>query len=305
MGRHIVVVANPAAGQAPFDVKALNTIFGEVGIEWDVEFTKQAGDAFRLAQAAAARGADVVAAYGGDGTVAEVASALVGSAVPLAILPGGTANVMSVELGIPSQFAEACALLAGEQLVTRPVDVGRVDDRHFMLRVSVGMEAKMVEGADRTLKDRFGNLAYALSALKALRAPEVVRYEFELDGKPAGEEGIACIIANSGNLGMPGLRLAADVDVCDGLLDVFLVTNANLATVRALVAGILGQEVAAEPEETQADEVARTVHHWQAKEIVLRTTPAAAVQADGEMIGETPMRVHVLPAAVQIVVPPL
>ncbi|MCC6165791.1 MAG: diacylglycerol kinase family lipid kinase [Caldilineaceae bacterium] len=304
MNRRIFIIANPAAGQDSFDVKGLNALFGQAGVDWDVKFTKQWGDGLQLAKEARDAGVDVVAAYGGDGTVAEVASGLVGSDVPLAILPGGTANVMSVELGIPNRFVDACALIAGDHIATRAVDVGLVDDRYFILRVSVGLEAKMVEGADRTLKDRLGNLAYGLSALRALRAQEVVRYEFDLDGKTVIEEGIACVVANSGNLGLPGLRMAPDIDVGDGLLDVVVVNNTNLATVRGLVASILGQEgIAVSPEEELPANQVRSFVHWQAREVGLRSTPAGVVQCDGEMIGETPKRIRVIPGAVKIVVP--
>jgi YegS/Rv2252/BmrU family lipid kinase len=313
MSRTVHIIANPAAGQETFDVKTLNSILGAAQIEWDVFFTKQAGDAMRLAQQAAAGGASVVAAYGGDGTVAEVAGGLIGSGTPLAILPGGTANVMSVELGIPNRFPAACELLCAEELMTRSIDVGQVDDRYFLLRVSVGLEAKMVEGADRTLKDRLGNFAYALSALRALRAQEVVRYEFELDGNVMVEEGIACIVANSGNLGVAGLRLAPDIDVSDGLLDVIVVNNANLGAVRAVMASILGQEAAEDPratanqisDPTDGPATARMMRHWQAKTIRLQTTPASTVQCDGEMIGETPKLIRILPSAVKVVAPPL
>lgn len=304
MSRRILIIANPAAGQDNFDIKGLNSLFARTGVDWKIEFTKQRGDGLRLAQEAADTGYDVVAAYGGDGTVAEVASGLVGSNVPMAILPGGTANVMSVELGIPNRFVDACALMTGDLLATRSIDMGKVDDLYFILRVSVGLEAKMVEGADRTLKDRLGNLAYGLSALRALRVQEVVRYEFELDGQSMAEEGIACIIANSGNVGLPGLRLAADIDVSDGMFDVLVINNSNLTTVRTLVASIFGQEGGAVPLEVEAaaDE-ARTFVHWQAKEIVLRSTPPDNVQCDGEMIGATPKHIRVLPAAVKIVIP--
>lgn len=304
MARRVFIVANPAAGQNNFDVKGLNTLFGDAGIDWHVEFTKQAGDGLRFARQAAEEGVDVVAAFGGDGTVAEVAGGLIGSRTPLAILPGGTANVMAVELGIPREFMAACALLAGEQLATRSVDVGEIDGRHFILRVSVGLEAKMVEGADRSLKDRLGNLAYGLSALRALRDQEIIRYEFELDGKPVVEEGIACIVANSGNLGIQGLRLSSDIDVSDGLFDVIVINNANLGTVRSLVASIFGQEgIAAPPEFEPQPDMQRTFHHWQAQQITLRSTPVESIQCDGEMIGQTPMHIRVLPAAIKAVVP--
>jgi diacylglycerol kinase (ATP) len=306
MRRRVYVVANPASGQGNFDIRELNARFSAADIEWEVLFTKKFGDGQQLTQRALDEGADVVAAYGGDGTVAEVGGAMVGSGVPLAILPGGTANVMSVELGIPLAFGEALNVICYEELTLRPVDVGVVDDRHFMLRLSMGLEARMVEGADRNLKDRLGTLAYALSALKALAAPQIIRYEFELDGQSLSEEGIACVIDNSANLGRAGMQLAPDVTVSDGFLDVFVVNTANMPTVMSALSGILGQEgnsvvaeeVGAEPSQT------RTIRHWRAKEVKVSTSPVCSVQCDGEMIGDTPKKIGILPAAIQVVVSP-
>jgi diacylglycerol kinase (ATP) len=306
MKRRVYVIANPAAGQGTFDIKELNARFVAADIDWEVWFTKKIGDGAILARRAVDEGADVVAAYGGDGTVAEIGGALVGTGIPLAVLPGGTANVMSIELGIPAPFVEACNLLCYEELTLRPVDVGVVGDLYFMLRLSMGMEARMVEGADRNLKDRLGTLAYALSALRALAAPEIIRYEFELDGQTVVEEGIACIIANSANLGRVGIHLSPDVSVSDGLLDVFVVNSANMPTVMTLLTNILGQET----KDVVAEEVGSTpplprqIRHWQAKEIVVRSTPVSNVQCDGEMIGDTPKHIRILPAAIQVVVPP-
>lgn len=306
MRRLVYVIANPASGQGNFDIRELNARFSAADIEWEVFFTKKWGDAEMLAHRALENGADVVAVYGGDGTVAEVGGAMVGSNVPLAILPGGTANVMSVELGIPATFGEALGVICYEELTIRPVDVGKVDDGYFLLRLSMGLEARMVEGADRSLKDRLGTLAYALSALKALATPEVLRYDFEIDGQSLSEEGIACVIANSANLGRVGLQLAPDVSVSDGYLDVFVVNSASMPTVMTLIGSVLGQEarvVTAEEIDAQPSQ-SRTVRHWRAKEITITSTPESSVQCDGEMIGETPKRVSILPAAIQVVVPP-
>ena len=306
--RRVHVIANPAAGQGSFDVKALNDLFHASDIEWEVKFTKNWHDGERFAKAALAEGVDAVAVYDGDGTVADVAGGLAGTDVPLAILPGGTANVMSVELGIPPAFADAVRLIAEPEWTTRPVDLGVVDGNFFMLWLSMGLEAKMVAGADRVLKDRLGTLAYALSALQALREPEVVRYHFELDGVEVEEEGIACVIANSANLGRASLQLAPNVDICDGLLDVFVINKATLPTVVTLLAGILGRdavEQVEQPKEERADEAEtpRTVRHWQAKRISVATEPPSEVQCDGELIGNTPKQVGIVPAAVRVIVP--
>jgi len=306
MRRRVYVVANPASGQTSFDVRVLNSLFKAAEIEWEVFFTKKEGDAEVMTKRALEEGADIVAAYGGDGTVAEVGGAMIGSKIPLAIIPGGTANVMSLELGIPQNFGDAVGILCNEELTVRPIDVGKVDDRYFILRVSMGLEARMVEGADRTLKDRFGSLAYALSALKAIATPELMRFEFVIDGQEISEDGIACVIANSANLGRAGLQLSPDVNVGDGLLDIIVVNNTSIPTIMSMLSSILGQEtktVQVEEVGTQPDQP-RPMRHWQAKEIVVQSTPVSSVQCDGEMIGDTPKNISILAAALQVVTPP-
>ncbi len=289
----VVVIANPAAGQGSFDVKELNARFARHGVEWDVWFTKGQQDGSRLAREAIALGADVVAAYGGDGTVAEVADGLAGQSVPLAIIPGGTANVMSVELGIPPLFGDALELICRELMTTRAVDMGQVGDRRFLLRLSIGLEAQMVAGADRVLKDRLGTLAYALSAMRALAEPTRLQYRFELDGRTLEEEGVACVIANSGNLGMPGLNLAPDVSVSDGQLDLFVVNDATLPVLLAMASRVL----------SQAPPSPDLVAHWQAASIRVSATPESQVQCDGELIGDTPIVVRVLPGVLRVIAP--
>lgn len=298
--RRVYIVANPAAGQDNLNVRELNAIYRAANVDWDLGFTKKDGDAKRLAQEAAAAGVDVVAAYGGDGTVAEVASGLIGTRVPMAIIPGGTANVLSVELGIPGNFLQACALLATEQLHRRRVDVGLVDGRHFLLRMSIGLEARMVEGADRNLKNRFGNLAYGLAALNALRNPQQYVYSFQIDGRQVVEEGIACIVANSGNLGLPNLRLASTIEVDDGLLDLIVVRSADMAGIISVISSMLGQTQTDSAEDETGN---GTLRHWQARKIRIAAEPNDVVQCDGELIGETPKDIEVLPGAVEIVVP--
>src|SRR5215213_10077087 len=114
MYKRVHVIINPASGQDRPVLGTLSRTFQKGGIEWEGYITKKGGDARQFAETALAAGADVVAVYGGDGTVAEVASTLAGTEIPLAILPGGTANVLSVELGIPRKLADACNLLCRE-----------------------------------------------------------------------------------------------------------------------------------------------------------------------------------------------
>ncbi len=293
MYKRIHVIVNPAAGKDTPILGTLNKVFSDAGIDWDVYVTKRQGDAHRFAREAVRAGADAVAVNGGDGTVMEVASGLMNSNVPLAILPGGTANVMSVELAIPSDITEACALLVSDNVATvRPVDMGEVGEHTFMLRVGMGLEAAMVENADRDLKARVGSLAYFLSGLQALNNPQVARYLLTLDGKEIEVEGITCMVANSGNMGTPNLSMAQNIDISDGLLDVLVIRRGDLGALLSLAASVMTGNEPAEP-----------FQHWQARDIRVVAAPIQSVQVDGEILTQTPVEIKVLPHVLKVIVP--
>lgn len=295
MSKRIQVIINPTAGQDQAILGVLNRVFHQAGYAWDVSITNKAGDARRFARQAAEAGVDIVAAYGGDGTVMEVASGLIGTGVPLAIFPGGTANVMSLELGISSDLAEAGAMVCREECARVPIDMGQLDDdRYFILRVGIGLEADMVEGADRDLKDRLGTLAYALSALQALRNQTISRYTLTIDGQRFEYEGAACLICNSGNLGGAGIVLSSAVSVRDGLLDVFVLRQTDLPSLLTIARDVLL---------TPGDPNTPALQHIQGREITVLAEPNQSVQADGEVLEQTPLTARVLPGVIQVIVP--
>ncbi len=284
---HLIV--NPAAGQDRPFLQIVNSAFQAAGIDWDIFITKVAGDGTRLAQQSVAAGADVVIAYGGDGTVGEVANGLIGTSVPLAIFPGGTANVMSMELGIPGDLAQAVRLLCGEGAL-RAVDMAQTTDRRFMLRTTMGFTAEATRAAERGEKARFGNLAYVLSALRELPHVHSSRYTLRLDGAEVETEGAICLVANSGNLGLPGLNLNAVIDVSDGWLDVLVIRSVDFGALLAMAASAIG--------------VAQPFQHWQARQVSVIADPPQTVECDGEIIDPTPFQAAVIPQAIQVVVPP-
>lgn len=292
MAKKIHVVVNPAAGKPQAILHTLNSIYHPAGIEWEVFITKESGDAQRFARESATSGADVVAAYGGDGTVMEVAHGLQGSETPMAVFPGGTANLMSVELGIPKELSAAAAVAADPDSRVRMVDAGYFGgESHFLLRVGIGFAARKVEIADRELKDRYGVLAYSIGALKALGVSDVANYHLTLDGKSYETEGFSCLVDNAGNLGLGSLGLKS-ITVDDGLLDVIVIRDSNIRNFIAVGAGMRGTEP--NPD---------YIHHWQAKEITIETDPPQPVQLDGELVGETPVTVKVVPGFVRVLSP--
>jgi YegS/Rv2252/BmrU family lipid kinase len=292
----LIMIANPAAGQdAPF-LKTVNAIFRAANLEWDIRLTMQSGDGNRLAREAVEAGAGIVVAFGGDGTVIDVASGLVGSQVPLGVLPGGTSNMMSRAFGIPQDIQSAAALIANESAHERyPVFIGKAGDHYFQQLIGVGTQAEFVEGADRTAKDRLGFFAYVLAGLRAISDPQNAHYRITLDdGKVVEEDGVTCLVAKVGNLGIPSLEQSPHTaDANSLLMEIVVVRSADLPSLLSLV----GTVVSGSPDPAK-------LAHWQARRVTIETHPPQSIQADGELIGETPITVEILPSPVQFIVPP-
>ena len=287
----VKVIINPVSGKPQPILSVLNEVFAPGGIDWDVAITHGEGDGVVAACKAAEQGYDLIGVYGGDGTVTEVASALADGGPPILLLPGGTGNALADDLGIPPTLKEAAALVDETLSEVRRIDLGRSADRLFVLRMTMGLEAAMVAAATREMKDVYGWLAYAFGGLQALSAAPTATYSIAVDGVTAECEGLAAMVANSASTGVPGVRIADNVSVSDGLLDLVIVQKTNLP-------GLLGIATAAAQEEPSS-----LLNRWRGKEIRVEAKPVQVILADGEEAGSTPVSVTIVPAAVGVLVP--
>src|SRR5262249_36010748 len=151
-----LLVYNPTAGQSDRREamsRLIDRMRGE-GLELVNAPTEGPGHATEIVKTFLARGVELVAACGGDGTISEAACGLVGSDVALAILPGGTSNVLARELGIPLDIDRAAALLvAGRRLALRVLDA---NGRPFLLWAGVGLDARIMARVPPFWKRRLG-----------------------------------------------------------------------------------------------------------------------------------------------------
>lgn len=260
---------------------------------WEVGITHEAGDGAKHARHAVEAGYDLVMAYGGDGTLLDVAEGLLGSDVPMGILPGGTANALAEELLVPMKLADAAQLACVDTPRFKSIDVGQLGDRYFLLRVGTGMVATISEGVTRDLKNRFGLGAYFISGITALKQPQYVSYQLVIDGEEIETEGAACLITNGNCFGVFGIRLSQHIHVDDGLLDVYILNN-DLQTIVGLASSI-----------TRLETGMVSLQHWQGKSISITTDPPQRIFADGENvpIGTTPCTIELAPYALKVVVP--
>ena len=142
---------------------------------YEVPKAKRAPDQVRRALE---EGADLVFAWGGDGTVRRCAGELVGEEACLAVLPAGTANLFALNFGIPADLEQAVDI--GLHGARRRLDVGRFGDERFAVMAGVGFDAAMIRGAE-DLKERIGRAAYLWSGSRSLRG-QAFEAEIEVDG---------------------------------------------------------------------------------------------------------------------------
>jgi YegS/Rv2252/BmrU family lipid kinase len=180
--RHGLLVYNPTAGQR--DVRgrmsALIDRMREKGVELVNAPTSGPGDATQIVKTFLPRGLDVVVVCGGDGTISEAVCGLVGSDVPLAVIPAGTSNVLAVELGIPLDLAGAEKLLVEGK--PRRVRLGMADGRPFLLWAGVGIDARVMGQMNLALKRHLGRAGIFGTALTEFLQYEFPRLEVEVDG---------------------------------------------------------------------------------------------------------------------------
>lgn len=289
-GDRLLVVANPATRRDIRKTVASLRRAAPPDVVIDVRITTRAGEAEHLARQHA-EGARMVIAVGGDGTVAEVATAVVGKDIPLAILPGGSTNIIAREMHVPVNTEVGVALLLGKHRVQR-VDVGTSDRRVFLHMAGAGFDSRMFARSNSKLKRRIGWLAYWPAAARTLlERPAHVRVR--VDGTEVRAQSPLVLIANGRSVMHPSMTIASGISNSDGLFDVFIVT----ATTPLAISRVLGRFA------TRHLENSPHVTRLRGRHIELEADPPLPVQFDGDVSGMTPATFEIMDKALQIVVP--
>ncbi|HEY3878789.1 MAG TPA: diacylglycerol kinase family protein [Trebonia sp.] len=185
---------------------------------------KKSRRAPEFARKAAAKGADVLFVWGGDGTVQRCIDAVAGTDTAVAILPAGTANLLAENLRIPDDLAEAVRVgLHGDR---RRLDSGSVNGEHFMVMAGAGFDARMISDADRGTKDRLGRAAYVVTGIRNLAARRV-RATVEVDGRRFFTGKLSCVLAANVGKILGGVEAFPQARPDDGRLELGVVTARN------------------------------------------------------------------------------
>ncbi|HEY9301947.1 MAG TPA: methylglyoxal synthase, partial [Phormidium sp.] len=293
------LIYNPVSGQGNSE-QELSLIQGllEPHLNLQVHFTEPDVDPATLATEAIATKADIIIASGGDGTVSAVAGAMIGSGIPLGIIPRGTANAFAVSLGIPRllPIRNACQIILANN--TRTVDAAKCNGLPMILLAGVGYEAGTVERASRELKDRWGAMAYLMAGWQLLDEPVLFDTEIEAEeGKIYNFQAGAITIANAAPPTSVLAQGAGQVIFDDGLLDITIATPENKLDAVSAMLRMFGAAI------TKTEFEHKNVIHGRVKWLKLTTNPPQKVVVDGEIIGTTPIEVECIPGGLKVLAP--
>jgi YegS/Rv2252/BmrU family lipid kinase len=289
-GRRLAIVVNPTAG-AGRAARVLPEVTAELerlGADFRVIETSSAAHAREEATAAVSAG-EPVAALGGDGLVGTIAGVMCGTEVPLAVLPGGRGNDLARVLGIPSEPAAAARVaVEGDE---KAIDVAEAGGTTYVGIASCGFDSVANKIANDAKFVR-GNLVYLYAALRALAAWKHATFEVTVDGERHTATGYSVAVANSKAYG-GGMYLVPHAELDDGQLDVFFSRKSSkLNFLRGLPKVFNGSHV---------DDP--NVSFLRGAEIEIHSDRAFTVYADGDPIGDLPMKIRVATRVLRVVVP--
>lgn len=288
--KNIHVIINPAAGKQEPILAYLNKAFLNSYSKLHVYKARQKNDVFLIASRLANKN-DLIAIYGGDGSISEVASALYGKKATMGIIPGGTANVTSKDLGIPQDTEDAIALLINELSKTIHMDMGIVNSDPFLLRVNLGIMADMIIAVDPKMKDRFGQLAYGITAIESIWKTDPIQYRMIIDGEEINETGVSLTVTNAGNIGIGDFSFLPGIEITDGFLDVILLNGTDFLSLMRVAGTTLFQ--------TESE----VLKHWKCKEISIHTEKPVKYICDDTAKDAKFLHIKVVPGALQVLVP--
>jgi YegS/Rv2252/BmrU family lipid kinase len=296
------VIVNPVAGGGKVGRlwPRLREVLGVGGLRFDAQLTEHPGHATEIARSSLDEGYRLIVSVGGDGTVNEVVNGLVVDAhvppeVVLSIVPGGTGSDFARILDVSRDPVEACAMVLGDSV--RAVDLGEIRCmrdgvpivRYFVNVAGVGFDGEISVRVNRMSKRIGGTLPYLTALLVTLMSYENKDVRLTVDDEPFAGRYNSVVVCNGQYFGggmWVGPKAAAD----DGLFDVIILGDLAKPELIFNIPRIYRGTHLSHPK----------VDSLQGREIVIEAQQRMFMQAEGELIGETPASFRILPAALQL-----
>ena len=294
----VFLVFNPAAGMAlsSLALTVIKTFFASHRIPYEIYMTRKQDEIRNLIRTKIDEGFGKFIAAGGDGTVSLLADALAGTDIPFAIIPTGTGNLLARELQVPISTIKALQLALAEDHLIKSVDGMQLNDqRLYFLNISVGVSSELMQDTHQKEKRLLGRIGYITKFIKLTFKLLARTLVFDIDGEQHTLRSTEAILSNGKILAFPPFRWAEPSCLDDGKISFHIL---RAYTVRDVIRFALSVS----PLMLRPDQTIRFFADVE-DEIQIAAKQPLKVQADGDFVGFTPIRVRVMRNACKIIVP--
>ena len=291
--KKLLIIVNTKASK--YDEKLLNKrlahVLSENKVDGEVYYFRDEAKLAERIDTAIREGVEAFVAAGGDGTVALVGNHLRGNKCPIGIIPIGTTNSLAQVIGIPLDMGKAIKI-AISSTKTRTIDGLEINDKLYFMNASTGLSSYAIRDITEKEKSFLGRFVYVFSAVRRWFRVKPSTFFLEIDGKPQQIEAAEIFITNTGVLGGPQFKVS-DSQLSDGKLEVLTIQKTTLGGFFNVLLDVY----------IRRKRKKSICYIGQCERITIRSDEPLLVQADGDIIGQAPVAITIVPKAATFIVP--
>lgn len=291
---NIAIISNPNSVK----IKDVSSFEKEIyslfqGHSVTIYWTQTPEDVTNFAKDSVKNKVDIIIAAGGDGIINEIMPQLLNSDVKLGIIPAGTGNMIATNLGIPTDLNKACQLIINNN--TKRIDIAQINERYFGFIAGCGIDAKIMNETTTEKKQKYGVWAYFLEGFKHSLNVSPYFVKLRLDNKKIiRTKAVAVMFVNGGSILGSLFTIAPNAQLDDGKLHIVVLSPKTILDYLLLFFELIFQK-----------SLNRNfkIKHYRAKTAELTTSPNVMMQADGDVIENTPATITIIPSAIEVFIP--
>ncbi len=290
--KKVLIIINPAATRRKLKkvLKIIKKFFDTYKIDYEYWITKRPGDATKFAKRGVNLGYKLIIAAGGDGTVNEVMNGIINTPAVLGILPLGTVNILALETKIPLNITKALNLIFTGRI--KKMDIGKVNDRYFLLMCGCGFDSYAIYKVNLQLKKFIGGIAYIVSAFNSVFKYKPSLMHINIDNHRIDEIGYFVIVENVSSYG-GSFKLAPYANINDGLLDVCVFKKSGFWDLLRYSFGVAFGRHLDYPD----------VRYYKCRKVKVTASSNVLLHADGDLIGSLPASIEIKRGKLKLLVP--
>ncbi|MEC5423936.1 diacylglycerol kinase family lipid kinase [Virgibacillus sp. C22-A2] len=290
-----IVNKSSGSGRAKKIAYHIENTLQEKCIRYRILYTRQPNHATKLVQEMVQKKeVKAIIAVGGDGTVHEVINGLVGSDIPLGVIPAGSGNDFCRGMGIPLQYNKALERILKDE--RKVIDVGRINDKFFATIVGVGFDGQVAQETNNSQNKRvlnltrMGSISYIINVLKVLLYYKPTSVDLHLDQKLTTHQNVWLIAIANSPFYAGGMMICPDAKNNDQLFDVCIVKGiSRWKLLRIFPSVFKGKHI-----------YHSCITTLKAKELNITSNVPMTAHGDGEIIGTTPFKIMIIPSTLTV-----